>query len=55
MRFLFLWLLWDDSFKIQEEEVAEIRWFSVDELKDMMRENPDEFVTGLQKLPEELW
>jgi len=41
-------------FKIQEEEVAEIRWFSVGELKDMMRENPDEFVTGLYKLPEEL-
>ena len=41
-------------FKIQEEEVAEIRWFSVGELKDMMRENPDEFVKCLFELPEEL-
>ena len=42
-------------FKIQEEEVVEIKWFSVDELREMMRENPDEFVTGLYKLPEGLW
>ena len=43
-----------DFFKIQEEEVAEVKWFSVDELKDMIENHPDEVIESLQRLPEGL-
>ena len=43
-----------DYFKILEEEVAEIRWFSIEELKDMIRDNPESVVKSLLELPEGL-
>ena len=36
------------DFKIQEEEVAEVRWFSERELKDMIKKHPERFVECLQ-------
>jgi len=43
-----------DFFKIQEEEVAEVKWFSVGELKDMIMDHPEMFVKSLVELPGEL-
>ena len=43
-----------DYFKIQEEEVAEIKWFSVEELKEMIRDNPEGVSKSLLELPEGL-
>ena len=43
-----------DFFKLQEEEVVEIKWFAVDELKDMIENHPERVVKSLQELPEEL-
>lgn len=36
-----------NDFKIQEDEVAEIKWFSEEELKLKLKENPDEFLKGI--------
>lgn len=33
-----------DGFKIQEEEVAEVRWFSKEELRNQIKSNPEEFL-----------
>jgi len=43
-----------DFFKIQEDEVAEVKWFSVEELKDMIENHPDEVIGSLDRLPEGL-
>jgi len=42
-------------FKIREEEVAEVKWFSVDELKKMIENHPEIVVKSLLELPEGLW
>jgi isopentenyl-diphosphate delta-isomerase len=36
-----------NSFKIQEDEVAEIKWFTEEELKKELKENPDIFLKGI--------
>lgn len=33
-----------EEFKIQKSEVAEVKWFSKDELKNKLKENPSEFI-----------
>ena len=33
-----------NDFKIQEEEVAEIKWFTVEELKNKLKINPEDFL-----------
>lgn len=33
-----------NDFHIQEEEVAEVRWFTADELKELVKENPENFL-----------
>ncbi len=37
------------DFKIQEDEVAEIKWFSEEELKKELKENPDDFLKGIHE------
>ena len=38
-----------DEFKIQEDEVEEIKWFSPDELKKELQEHPEEFLPTMKK------
>lgn len=35
-----------NDFKIQKDEVAEVKWFSEEELKNQLKENPDDFLKG---------
>lgn len=35
------------DFKIAEDEVAEVKWFSKEELKRELQEKPDEFLKGI--------
>jgi len=44
----------ENFFKVQEEEVEEVKWFSVDELRDMIENYPEKVVNSLTRLPEEL-
>jgi len=37
-----------DEFKIQEDEVEEIKWFSPEELKKQLEEHPDEFLPNFK-------
>ena len=37
-----------EDFKIQTEEVAEVKWFSKDELKRQIKNNPKEFIPSLK-------
>ncbi len=37
------------EFKIQKEEVAEIKWFSAEELKREIKENPNEFTPSMNE------
>jgi isopentenyl-diphosphate delta-isomerase len=37
-----------NDFKIDKTEVEEIRWFSVEELKYLIEESPDEFLRGIK-------
>lgn len=37
------------QFKIQEDEVEEIKWFSPEELKKQLQENPEEFLPTMEK------
>ena len=37
------------EFKIQENEVAEIKWFTEEELKKELREHPDNFLKGIHE------
>ncbi|MBU0471543.1 MAG: NUDIX domain-containing protein [Nanoarchaeota archaeon] len=39
-----------EEFKIQEEEVAEIKWFSREELRKSIQINPDEFLDSVKML-----
>jgi isopentenyl-diphosphate delta-isomerase len=38
-----------DEFKIQEDEVEEIKWFSKEELKRQQEENAEEFLPSMKK------
>jgi isopentenyl-diphosphate delta-isomerase len=38
-----------NDFKIPEDEVAEVKWFTPDELKQMLKENPDNFLKGVHQ------
>jgi len=38
-----------EDFKIQEEEVAEVKWFSKEKLKEEIKNNPEEFIVNLIK------
>jgi isopentenyl-diphosphate delta-isomerase len=38
------------DFKIQTDEVAEIKWFSKDELINKLENNPEEFLNGVKKI-----
>lgn len=38
-----------NDFKIAKDEVAEVRWFSEDELRQQLKENPDDFLTGIHE------
>jgi len=35
--------------QLQESEVSEVRWFEVDELKDLMKREPDMFTPGFRE------
>jgi len=41
-----------DQFKVQEEEVAEIKWFSKAELASELKRKPDEFLKSMKKFLE---
>ncbi len=41
-----------DYFKIQEDEVEQIRWFSTKELKAELKNNPDKFLGSMGKILE---
>ena len=34
---------------IQEEEVSEVRWFSISEIQDMLRDTPEVFTSGFRE------
>lgn len=38
-----------NDFKIQEDEVAEVKWFSEKELRKELEKNPDQFLKGIQE------
>jgi len=38
-----------DDFKVSEDEVAEIRWFSKEELMKKLKENPGDFLKGIHE------
>ncbi|MCK5413565.1 MAG: NUDIX domain-containing protein [Candidatus Pacebacteria bacterium] len=38
-----------EKFKIQESEVAEIRWFSKEEIRKKLKENHDEFINSVKQ------
>ena len=38
-----------NDFKIAGQEVAEVKWFEVGELKKMIKENPDMFLNGVKR------
>lgn len=37
----------DTEFKLQKEEVEEVRWFDKDELRSRLKSNPDEFTLSI--------
>jgi len=39
-----------DEFKIQEDEVEEIKWFSPDEFKKEIQERQEEFIPGMKSI-----
>lgn len=41
-----------EEFKIQEEEVAEVKWFSNEELKNQLKNNPENFLKNMNKYVE---
>lgn len=43
-----------ESFKLREEEVEEIRWFSLNEIKEKLNSNRNYFVKGLDSFIENL-
>ncbi len=38
-----------NDFKVAEDEVAEVKWFSCQELKKKLKENPDDFLKGIHE------
>ena len=38
-----------NDFKILEDEVAEVKWFTEDELKKELKEHPDNFLKGIHE------
>jgi len=47
---------WNEKdFKLDEREVAEVRWFSLDELKKEMKDHPEEFINTMPKRIEFLY
>ena len=38
-----------DEFKIQEDEVEEVKWFSPEEFKKRLNENPEDFLPTMKK------
>lgn len=38
-----------EEFKIQESEVAEVRWFSKEELRKKLQENPGDFIYSINQ------
>ncbi|MFA6073018.1 MAG: NUDIX domain-containing protein [Candidatus Woesearchaeota archaeon] len=49
-QYFFLKLDWPiEQFKINENEVAKLKWFNVDDLKKELDKNPELFVTSLNK------
>ena len=36
-----------EEFNIQEEEVAEVRWFTKEEIQEQLKNKPDEFLKGI--------
>lgn len=42
----------ESDFKIQTEEVAEINWFTKEELYKELKDNPDEFLASMTELVE---
>lgn len=38
------------DFKIQKEEVAEVRWFVISELREALKENPGGFIKGIGEI-----
>lgn len=44
----FVVLDWEiDRFTLQKEEVAEVKWFAVSELEELLKSNPNEFLQTL--------
>jgi isopentenyl-diphosphate delta-isomerase len=44
---------WQESeFTISEDEVAEIKWFSQTKLQEALKNDPDEFLSGMKKYSE---
>lgn len=39
-----------EAFTIQEEEVAEVKWFGKDELEEQLEKNPEEFLTAVKRM-----
>lgn len=44
----------ESDFSVQEEEVAEVKWFSLKELQESIRKTPDEFLSSMEKYIEQL-
>jgi len=38
------------KFKIQKEEVAELKWISKEELKELLLKNPEDFITKMKEI-----
>ncbi len=38
-----------EEFKIQKEEVAEVRWFAPEQLKKLVSEKPQDFLNGIKR------
>lgn len=38
-----------NDFKLKEDEVAEVKWFTEEELKKELKSNPDEFLKGIHE------
>lgn len=36
-------------FELQDDEVSEVKWFALDELKALIVQNPDDFVLGFRE------
>jgi len=39
-----------ENFKIQESEVAEVRWFEKEKIEEKMKKNPEEFISSMAEI-----